>query len=63
MAAEIAISRAEIALNQNHDPHQGIAKREDVTTMEKIVEEMFPTQDHVHEVKIELCLSRLNRVI
>merc|ERR1712141_690042 len=44
MAAEIAIGRAEIALNQNHDLHQGIAKRRDVTTMEKIVKEILPNQ-------------------
>merc|ERR1712083_122960 len=51
MAAEIAIGRAGIALNQNHDLHQGIAKRGDVTTMEKIVKEIRLNQDHVHEVR------------
>jgi len=63
MAAEIAIGRAGIALNQNHDLHQGIVKRGDVTTMEKIVKEIRPNQDHVHEVKMELYLYRSNRVI
>lgn len=63
MAAEIAIGRAGIALNQNHDLHQGIVKRGDVTTMEKIVKEIRPNQDHVHEVKVELYPYRSNRVI
>merc|ERR1719510_192588 len=51
MAAEIAIGRAGIALNQNHDLHQ------------KIVKEIRPNQDHVHEVKVELYPYRSNRVI